>query len=205
LSKGIDVLKQLNKAFAHCWSSEVVSSEEVHGQILVQASVSVFIDGDVVVHHGFASAAIARKNEKVIDIGNAYKSAYTGAIKKAAEQFGIGLGASDGSAGPSKPAPTRASSPAPQHQTFSPPPKKETSTPSSRPSLKPAGGLKPRVTGTPAPASTADAAHKAAEAITGRMSASKPNIANKPRTITGPNLGYDSQEEEWGTTPKKKS
>lgn len=190
--KGEDVIKQLNKAFDHCWSSEVISSEEVHGQILIQASVSVFVEGDVVVHHGFGSSSIARnrKDNNVIDIGNSYKAAYTGAIKKAAEQFGIGLG---GSTGSSSAAPTEPKTPnsAAQHKTFSPPPRRETKSSNSRPAItKPAGGLKPRVTGSSAPAPS----FNTAGAMTGRSNSKAPNVSHPPST--GLNLGYDSQAEE---------
>ncbi len=92
--KGEDVIKQLNKAFGHAWSSKVLRQEEAHDQILVSVELSVIHDGHVVSHHGYGSAAIARANttNKVIDIGNCYKSAFTTALKKAAEAFGIGLG-----------------------------------------------------------------------------------------------------------------
>jgi hypothetical protein len=157
--KGEDILKQLNKAFGHAWSSEVISAEEVHGQILIQASVSVFVEGDSVVHHGFGSAHIAKKRgtEQVIDIGNSYKSAYTGAIKKAAEQFGIGLGGeapsktsksvgfSKGTASAKVPSGPVSSS----QYSFTPPPKKEVAaapppTGARPPMPKPSGNLKPR-------------------------------------------------------------
>ena len=148
--KGEDVIKQLNKAFGHCWSSEVVNADEMHGQILIQASVWTFMDGDTVTHHGYGSAQIPvnKATNKVIDIGNAYKSAYTGAIKKAAEQFGIGLGTATASTKTYQ-KPARPS--APSNQGFSSPPRDEAVSPptpsASRPTrqpLRPSAGLKPR-------------------------------------------------------------
>jgi hypothetical protein len=207
--KGEDVIKQLNKAFGHCWSSEVISADEVHGQILIQASVSVFVEGDVVVHHGYGSSIIARakKDNAVIDIGNSYKSAYTSAIKKAAEQFGIGLGetgsnAPSGDKGPTSPGPSKTFSAPPQHQSFTPPPKPVAQEPkqsNSRPPLKPAGGLKPRLTKAPAPDNTPMGA------VTGRINTSAPNVSNsspgydKPASSSKPQLGglsFDSQSDE---------
>ena len=92
--KGEDVIRQLNKAFNHSWSSEVVKDVERDDQILVLVSLTVWIDGDTVTHQGYGSSKIARHrgDNSIIDIGNNYKSAYTNALKKAAEQFGIGLG-----------------------------------------------------------------------------------------------------------------
>jgi len=93
--KGEDVIKQLNKAFGHDWCSEVVEQTEVHDQILMLVAVSVFHDNRITMHQGYGSALIARKRDtkEVLDIGNSYKSAFTTALKKAAEQFGVGLNA----------------------------------------------------------------------------------------------------------------
>lgn len=205
--KGEDVIKQLNKAFGHCWSSEVISADEVHGQILIQASVSVFVEGDVVVHHGYGSSIIARakKDNTVIDIGNSYKSAYTSAIKKAAEQFGIGLGETgsntpSGDKGPTSPGPSKTFSAPPQHQSFTPPPKtiaQEPKQSNSRPPLKPAGGLKPRLNTAPAPLTSPSVS-------TGRVSTSAPNTSSSPsfdktQSSSKPQLGglsFDSQSDE---------
>lgn len=96
--KGEDVINQLNKAFGHAWSSKVLSTTEAHDQVLMSVELTAHIinNGNVVYvsHHGYGSSPIARKRDdnKVIDIGNCYKSAFTIALKKAAEQFGIGLG-----------------------------------------------------------------------------------------------------------------
>jgi hypothetical protein len=91
--KGSDVIKRLNEAFGHCWSSERLEVEVVEEQVLMLVCLTVYIDGDAVVHHGYGSAEIARGRNggKIVNIGNSYKSAFTNALKKAAEQFGIGL------------------------------------------------------------------------------------------------------------------
>lgn len=95
--KGEDVVKQLNKAFGHAWSSQVLTQTEVHDQVLVSVELSVIHEGQKIFHHGYGSAPVAKTKDggKVIDIGNCYKSAYTSALKKAAEAFGIGLGGED--------------------------------------------------------------------------------------------------------------
>jgi len=116
--KGEDVVSRANEAFEHSWSSEVITVEEKHDFILVHVRVSVY---DTVLcrefhHDGFGSAQIARtkpdpsRNDpgKIIDLGNNYKSAYTIALKKALEQFGIGLGEDndDSDTDTNKPGPT---------------------------------------------------------------------------------------------------
>lgn len=91
--KGSDVIKRLNDAFSHGWSSEKLEDHTIEDQVLLLVAVTASTkEGDVITHQGYGSAQIAKKQGKIIDIGNVYKSAYTNAIKKAAEQFGIGLG-----------------------------------------------------------------------------------------------------------------
>ena len=95
--KGSDVIRRLNEAFGHSWSSEKLEAEVIEDQVLMLVSISVFAEGDVITHQGYGSADIARgRNDgKIVNIGNTYKSAFTNALKKAAEQFGIGLGDED--------------------------------------------------------------------------------------------------------------
>jgi len=92
--KGSDVIRRLNEAFDHCWSSEKTEVEIVDDQILMLVTLSAWLDGEVITHSGYGSAKIGRRSSggPAIDIGNSYKSAFTTALKKAAEQFGIGLG-----------------------------------------------------------------------------------------------------------------
>jgi hypothetical protein len=89
---GDDVINRLNNAFEYEWSCEVRSYFKDENQVIALVSLKA---GNVV-HEGFGGAEIATyasgpKQGKVIDLSNAYKSAVTNAIKKAAEQFGIGL------------------------------------------------------------------------------------------------------------------
>jgi hypothetical protein len=91
--KGSDVIRRLNEAFNHSWSSERVETSVVDEQVLMLVAITVFVEGDTITHHGYGSASISSKRS--MEIGNAYKAAYTNALKKAAEQFGIGLGEED--------------------------------------------------------------------------------------------------------------
>lgn len=92
--KGSDVIRRLNEAFGHSWSSEKIETVVIEDQVLLLLSLTVFVEGDTIIHQGYGSALIVRRGDtnKIIDIGNTYKSAFTNALKKAAEQFGIGLG-----------------------------------------------------------------------------------------------------------------
>jgi hypothetical protein len=100
--KGEDVIKALNDAFNHCWSSEKIEVQVIEEQVLMLVSISTYSDGDAVTHQGYGSAPIMRTktDNKIADIGNTYKSAYTNALKKAAEQFGIGLDSEEESTKP---------------------------------------------------------------------------------------------------------
>lgn len=94
--KSGDVIRRANEAFGHSWSSEVISVSETNGYILTHVRVSVW-DTEInqwVHHEGFGGASIALNSQTkaIVDLGNDYKSSYTKALKKALEQFGIGLG-----------------------------------------------------------------------------------------------------------------
>lgn len=94
--KGEDVIARLNTAFEHEWSSTVEHVYEKGNQIIVL--ISLHAGG--VIHQGFGGAEIALhtkgpKQGQPVDISNNYKAAFTNALKKAAEQFGIGLEAED--------------------------------------------------------------------------------------------------------------
>jgi len=90
--KGDDVINRLNKAFEYEWSSQVMNTFKDETQIIAHVKLT----GGGVSKEGFGGAEIAvyssgPKQGKPVDISNAYKSAVTNGIKKAAEQFGIGL------------------------------------------------------------------------------------------------------------------
>jgi hypothetical protein len=90
---GKDVIVRLNEAFEHEWSSEVIEEKATSDHIVMRVRLSYKGTS----HEGYGGAAIALYSQgpntgKPVDLGNSYKSAYTSALKKAAEQFGIGLG-----------------------------------------------------------------------------------------------------------------
>lgn len=92
--KGEDVIERLNEAFSHEWSSEVMSSTVEGDFVVILIRISVFLDSAKVMHkeaYGGASLMRNRSTKEIIDMSNTYKSAFTNALKKAAEQFGIGL------------------------------------------------------------------------------------------------------------------
>ena len=139
--KGSDVIRLLNEAFGHSWSSERIEEREVDGQILILVALTVMTQsGDMVVHHGYGSADIAKKNGKVLNIGNVYKSAFTNALKKAAEQFGIGLGDDEDEEVDTKPAPRTSSAPPRQ---AGPPMRTQQSRPSMKTTGMPMGNRPP--------------------------------------------------------------
>jgi len=94
--EGKDVLSRLNSAFGHEWSSKVIETHERDGQIITLVEVTA----EGITHQGYGGAEIARYNSgerkgKPVDVSTAYKSSFTNAIKKCAEQFGIGLDSDD--------------------------------------------------------------------------------------------------------------
>lgn len=95
--KGKDVITRLNEAFMWEWSSEVKQTITTDSYIVVLVAVKA----GGVEHQAFGGASIHKFTSgenagQPIDVQNAYKSAFTNALKKAAEQFGIGLETSDG-------------------------------------------------------------------------------------------------------------
>jgi hypothetical protein len=101
--KGGSVIDRLNEAFEYEWSSEVLSCERIDDFIVARLRLSVrvlsSVDGTttVVFKEAFGGSDIkrARVDKSIIDIGNAYKAAFTNALKKAALQFGVGLKSED--------------------------------------------------------------------------------------------------------------
>lgn len=89
---GKDVISRLNEAFQHDWSSKVLETIKDDNTIIILLQIT---HGDVS-HEGFGGGNIMRYSGgqnagKPVDMANAYKSAFTNALKKAAEQFGVGL------------------------------------------------------------------------------------------------------------------
>jgi hypothetical protein len=89
---GDDVINRLNSAFEYEWSSQVISIFREENQVIAH----VRLTAGSVCKDGFGGSEVqvyssGPKQGKPVDISNAYKSAVTNGIKKAAEQFGIGL------------------------------------------------------------------------------------------------------------------
>jgi len=90
--EGRDVIASLNAAFGHSWSSSVINTLREDTQVIVLIKLEA--NGES--HQGYGGAEIALysygdKQGKPVDISNSYKAAFTNALKKAAEQFGVGL------------------------------------------------------------------------------------------------------------------
>lgn len=84
-----DVIQRLNDAFGHAWSSTVVSTETSGDFVVVLIRLS---SGDTCKEaYGGAQLIRSRKDNSIMDLGNAYKSAFANALKGAAKQFGVGL------------------------------------------------------------------------------------------------------------------
>jgi len=94
-----DIVDRMNRVFLGSWSTEVRDKEIIEDQILVCIRVYVTdpIDNSKQYwHDGYASHPIARytsgqNNGKAIDIGNAFKSAMSKAIKTAVSKWGVAL------------------------------------------------------------------------------------------------------------------
>jgi hypothetical protein len=90
---GKDVISRLNEAFEHDWSSEVIEEKVTPEHIVMRVRIKY----GQTYHEGYGGAPVALYAQgpnvgKPVDLSNSYKAAYTSALKKAAEQFGIGLG-----------------------------------------------------------------------------------------------------------------
>jgi len=103
--KGEDVIARLNEAFDYDWSCKVDAQNVTETYVVVKVTLS----HGAITKEAFGGAQIMmkRNTNEPVDLGNAYKSAATNGIKKAAELFGIGLDSQD------KPAAKPAYTPAP--------------------------------------------------------------------------------------------
>lgn len=100
-----DIIDRMNKVFLGNWDTEVTDAKIIEDQILmcVRVYVTDNIKGATYWQEGYASHPIARytsgQNQgKIIDIGNAYKSAMSKAIKTACTRWGVGLYLEEGEA-----------------------------------------------------------------------------------------------------------
>ena len=92
-----EVINRLNKVIGvNNWSFEIISvrRDEIDtDEIIAHVSLTATIDGLTVVKHGFGGQSVKRqrKDNKPVDLGNDFKGAVSDALKKAAQQLGVGL------------------------------------------------------------------------------------------------------------------
>ncbi len=92
------IIDRMNKTFEGCWSTEVMFQDRQDDFVVVRVRVNVY-DKDSekqFFHDGYGSSTIMRyasgnKSGQIIDLGNAYKSAESKAIKNACTRWGVGL------------------------------------------------------------------------------------------------------------------
>jgi len=93
------VINRMNEVFKGNWSTVIKHKDIIDDQVIVEVEVSVLDPDDGVRQHshtGFGSQQIMRYNSgqnkgKIIDIGNAYKSALAKSIVNACTRWGVGL------------------------------------------------------------------------------------------------------------------
>lgn len=91
------VIDRMNRLFKGRWSTVVVDEKAVEDSVLVRVKVRVYDkDNFIHEHEGYGSSMIMRYTSgpnqgKIIDLGNAYKSAESKAIKNACTRWGVGL------------------------------------------------------------------------------------------------------------------
>jgi len=93
-----DIVDRMNKIFEGNWNTEVISSKVVEDNVLVCVRVYVTdnTNNKVYYHDGYSSHPLARytsgiNKDKIIDVGNSYRSAMSKAIKTACTRWGVGL------------------------------------------------------------------------------------------------------------------
>lgn len=91
-----EVITRLNSVLGvGNWSSTIVKCErDQHDPDFVVAHVRIdaVIDGTQVAHEGFGGQKVKRlRSGDIMDLGDEFKGAVSDALKKAAQQFGVGL------------------------------------------------------------------------------------------------------------------
>ncbi len=92
-----EVVSRLNNVLGTSgWSSTIVEiKRDQHNPeyVIAQVSISAQIDGKPCVADGVGGKQIAvkRGTDQIIDLGKDFKSAYSDALKKAAQRLGVGL------------------------------------------------------------------------------------------------------------------
>ena len=97
--KGAEVIHRLNEVFGGIWSLEIKDVITEKDDILVHVRLTVPNEYDsdkIIIKEQFGSATLKRydsgpRKGQVVDYGNAFKSATTDGIKKAASLLGVGL------------------------------------------------------------------------------------------------------------------
>lgn len=92
-----EVINRLNRVLGvDNWSFEIISVERDtidQDEIVAHVSLTVNIGGKTVIKHGFGGISVKRskKDNRPVDLGNDFKGAVSDALKKAAQNLGIGL------------------------------------------------------------------------------------------------------------------
>ena len=92
-----EVINRLNRVLGiDSWSFEVIKIERDSietDDIISHISLTAMINGSRIIKHGVGGATVKRikSTGKPLDLGNAYKMAVSDALKKAAQQLGVGL------------------------------------------------------------------------------------------------------------------
>lgn len=99
--KGAEVIHRLNEVFEGEWSHEIKEVYIETDDILVTVRLTVWVPQEngperVIIKEHFGSATVKRydsgpRKGQIVDYGNAFKSATTDGIKKAASLLGVGL------------------------------------------------------------------------------------------------------------------
>jgi hypothetical protein len=92
-----EVIARLNKVLGvNAWSFEIVSvkRDEIDAdEIIAHVNLIATIGESTIIKHGIGGQSVKRmkKDNKPVDLGNDFKGAVSDALKKAAQQLGIGL------------------------------------------------------------------------------------------------------------------
>lgn len=87
--KSVDVMDRMNKVFAGRWNSEVVMEKQTDKCVVLRVRVTVEDSNNFFYHEGFGSQQLF--DQHLNDLGQAYKSAYSKALRDACRKWGVGL------------------------------------------------------------------------------------------------------------------
>lgn len=91
-----EIITRLNNVFGVCgWSSQILRCERDQFDrdfVIAHVRLEANVGSIIVAHEGFGGQKIKRtKSGDPVDLGDEFKGAVSDALKKAAQQFGIGL------------------------------------------------------------------------------------------------------------------